>query len=326
MNMVLFFISLLFSSSIIFNFGIAEYSLPSTKSRLIGKNKQYVVPNDRPPLEEIARKFKIGLLGMLEANPGIDPYLPKAGIKLIIPSQMLLPATKRNGIIINLAELRLYFFPKGSNKVIVYPIGIGQLGTNNTPIMITNVSQLIKNPTWTPTSNIRKRYAEDGIILPQVLPAGPDNPMGLYALRLSYDQGQYLIHGTNTNFGIGLRITAGCIRLRPDDMEKLFYSIPIGTRVQIINEPIKYSKEQDGSYYIEVHQPLSTRESDDPQIMPLIYSKEFKKFLQQAEIDKELVDKTIARRSGMPVKINKIKLNPKNNNRKNIIKKVTIYN
>ncbi|WGO84775.1 L,D-transpeptidase family protein [Arsenophonus apicola] len=304
MKRILFFIGLLFLSGLTVNVSAAEYSLPSTTARLIGENRHYVVPNDGRPLEAIASEFQIGLLGMLEANPGTDPYLPKAGMTLIIPAQMLLPATKRDGIIVNLAELRLYYFPKGSNKVIVYPIGIGQLGAN-TPKMVTTVSQLIKNPTWTPTANIRKRYAADGVILPAVFPAGPDNPMGLYALRLSYGKGQYLIHGTNANFGIGLRVSSGCIRLRPEDIEALFYSIPVGTRVQVINEPIKYSKEPDGSYYIEVHQPLSKKESDDPQTMPLIYSNEFKAFLQQPGIDQRLVAQAVARRSGMPVKVNK---------------------
>ncbi|WP_334468595.1 L,D-transpeptidase family protein [Arsenophonus sp. PmNCSU2021_1] len=305
MKRILFFIGLLFLSGLTFNVSAAEYSLPSTTARLIGENSHYyVVSNDGPPLEAISSEFQIGLLGMLEANPGTDPYLPKAGKTLIIPSQMLLPATKRDGIIVNLAELRLYYFPKGSNKVMVYPIGIGQLGAN-TPKMVTTVSQLIKNPTWTPTPNIRKRYAADGVILPAVFPAGSDNPMGLYALRLSYGKGQYLIHGTNANFGIGLRVSSGCIRLRPEDIQALFYSIPVGTGVQVINEPIKYSKEPDGSYYIEVHQPLSKRESDDPQTMPLVYSNEFKAFLQQPGIDQRLVAQAVARRSGMPVRVNK---------------------
>ncbi|WMY96830.1 MAG: L,D-transpeptidase family protein [Arsenophonus sp.] len=305
MNKKIFFISLCFFNIFILNLNATEYFLPSKSTRLIGENINYIIPSDGRTLEAIATEFHIGMLGMLEANPGTDPYLPKAGNTLVIPSQMLLPATKHDGIIINLAELRLYYFPKNINKVIVYPIGIGQLGAS-TPIMLTSVNQLIKNPTWTPTSDIRKRYAMDGIILPDVLPAGIDNPMGLYALRLSYDKGQYLIHGTNANFGIGLRVSSGCIRLRSEDIKKLFYSIPLGTRVQVIDEPIKYYKESDGSCYIEVHQPLSKTEFDDPQTMPLTYSDDFKFFLEQEEIDKKLVNEVVTRRSGMPVKVNKV--------------------
>ncbi|XZQ55482.1 MAG: L,D-transpeptidase family protein [Arsenophonus sp.] len=305
MKIIYFIISLMSLIGLtICNISATEYFLSCNKARLIGINTNYLVPNNRQSLEAIASEFQIGLLGMLEANIGIDPYLPKPGIMLNIPLQMLLPDTKYDGIIINLAELRLYSFSKLRNKVVVYPIGIGQLGAS-TPTMVTTISQLIKNPTWTPTENIRKRYAIDGIILPEVFPSGPDNPMGFYALRLSYDKGQYLIHGTNVNFGIGLRISSGCIRLRRDDIKSLFYSISVGTRVQIINEPIKYSREPDNSYYIEVHQPLSENESDNPQTMPLIYSNSFKIFLQQPDIDKEIVIQAIARRSGMPVKVNK---------------------
>ncbi|MDX7988192.1 LysM peptidoglycan-binding domain-containing protein [Xenorhabdus sp. 12] len=282
----------------------AEYPLPPANSRLIGENSTYTVSDDNLPLEFIAAKYQIGLLAMLEANPGVDPYLPKAGTELIIPSQMLLPDTPRQGIVINLAELRLYYYPKGANNVIVYPIGIGQLG-RNTPTMTTSVSQLIKHPTWTPTANIRKDYASRGITLPAVVPAGPENPMGDFALRLAAGRGEYLIHGTNANFGIGMRVSSGCIRLRPDDIEELFRTVPKGTRVQIINEPVKYAVEPDGKRYVEVHQPLSKTESDDPQLMPIVRSTGLVEFIDNPATDEVIVDQAINRRSGMPVQVNK---------------------
>ncbi|CDL79117.1 L,D-transpeptidase family protein [Xenorhabdus cabanillasii] len=281
-----------------------EYPLPPANSRLIGENSIYVVPDDGLPLEAIAAKYQIGLLAMLEANPGVDPYLPKPGTKLIIPSQMLLPNAPRQGIVINLAELRLYYYPKGKDHVIVYPIGIGQLG-RNTPTMTTSVSQLIKHPTWTPTANIRKDYASRGIILPAVIPAGPDNPMGDFALRLAAGRGEYLIHGTNANFGIGMRVSSGCIRLRPDDIEALFYNVPKGTRVQIINEPIKYAVEPNGKRYVEVHQPLSKTDADDPQTIPIKRTEGLLKFIENNNTNAVLVDQEIIRRSGMPVVVNK---------------------
>ncbi|MBF7993158.1 L,D-transpeptidase family protein [Rahnella laticis] len=280
--------------------GAAEYPLPPDNSRLIGENTTYVVPNDGKPLEDVAAKYQIGLIAMLEANPGTDPYLPKAGTVLTIPSQMLLPDTKREGIVVNLAELRLYYYPKGEDKVIVYPIGIGQLG-RNTPEMVTSVSQKIPNPTWTPTANIRKAYLKDGITLPGMVPAGPDNPMGLFAMRLSAGTGQYLIHGTNANFGIGMRVSSGCIRLRPDDIEALFNSVPKGTRVQIVNQPIKFDVESDGKRYIEVHQPLSHTEKDDPQTKPILLTAAMKKFIKSDDTNAEIVKEAIRRRSGMPV-------------------------
>jgi L,D-transpeptidase YcfS len=277
-----------------------EYLLPAENSRLIGENTTYTIPADGRSLEAVAAHYNIGLLGMLEANPGTDPWLPKAGSQLTIPTQMLLPDTKREGIVVNVAELRLYYYPKDENKVIVYPIGIGQLGAN-TPAMVTSVSQKIPNPTWTPTPNIRKRYAAEGKTLPVTVPAGPDNPMGLYAMRLAYGQGHYLIHGTNADFGIGMRVSSGCIRLRPDDIEALFNNVPKGTRVQIINQPLKYAVEPDGKRYLEVHQPLSHSEKDDPQTMPITLTANAKKFVQSDKSDAEMIKQVIERRSGMPV-------------------------
>lgn len=277
-----------------------EYPLPADNSRLIGENTLTTVPDDKRPLESIAARYKIGLLGMLEANPGVDPWLPKAGTQLTVPLQMLLPDAPREGIVVNLAELRLYYYPKGEQRVVVYPIGIGQLGAA-TPSMVTSISQKIPNPTWTPTVNIRKRYAKEGITLPGVVPAGPDNPMGLFALRLARGTGQYLIHGTNADFGIGMRVSSGCIRLRPDDIEALFNSVPKGTRVQIVNQPVKYAVEPDGKRYIEVHQPLSRTEKDDPQTMPIPLNAQLKSFMKSPKSDTALIKAAIERRSGMPV-------------------------
>ncbi|NPE58007.1 L,D-transpeptidase family protein [Dickeya dadantii] len=280
-----------------------EYPLPPPDSRLIGENITYTVPNDGHPLETIAAKFKIGLLGMLEANPGTDPYLPKPGSNLTIPLQMLLPDTPREGIVVNLAELRLYYFPKGKNTVIVYPIGIGQLG-RNTPVMVTHVIERRPNPTWIPTANTRRHYKEQGITLPAMVPGGPDNPMGLFALRLEKSGGVYSIHGTNADFGIGMRVSSGCIRLRPEDIEALFNDAPVGTRVQIINEPIKIAVEPDGKRYVEVHQPLSRTDKDDPQTMPIALNQKVKAFIHHDDTDAEAAQHAIVRRSGMPVLVN----------------------
>ncbi|PKH26525.1 L,D-transpeptidase [Enterobacterales bacterium CwR94] len=277
-----------------------SYPLPPENSRLIGENVSYQVPDDKRPLEDVAAQFKVGLLGMLEANPGTDPWLPKAGTTLTIPTQMLLPDTKREGIVVNLAELRLYYYPQGEDRVIVYPIGIGQLGAI-TPSMVTSVSQKIPNPTWTPTPNIRKRYAQEGVTLPVTVPAGPENPMGQFAMRLAYGKGHYLIHGTNANFGIGMRVSSGCIRLRPDDIEALFNAVPKGTRVQVINQPVKVAIEPDGKRYIEVHQPLSRNEKDDPQTMRLPLTSDAKKFINSKQSDEVMIKEALERRSGMPI-------------------------
>ncbi|WP_419761164.1 L,D-transpeptidase family protein [Photobacterium gaetbulicola] len=236
-----------------------EYQKPNADSKLVGVMEYYQV-NNGDSLLDIANKYNVGLLQLMAANPGVDPFLPTPGSLLTIPMQLILPNAKRQGIVINLAELRLYYFPKNSEKMYVFPIGIGRVG-RETPKMTTSISQMIENPTWTPTANIRREYREKhNIELPAVVAAGPENPLGDYAMRLSYGSGQYLIHGTNKDFGIGMRVSSGCIRMNPWDVEWLFSQVSRGTRVQIINQPLKYAVESDGSVYVEVHEPLSRSE------------------------------------------------------------------
>lgn len=284
-----------------------EYRLPASNSKLIGKNLYHVVEDNAGSLEAIAKKYNVGFLALLQANPGIDPYVPRAGSVLTIPRQMLLPDVAREGIVINLAELRLYYFPKGENKVIVYPIGIGQLGGDTlTPTMVTKVSSKRANPTWTPTANIRARYLAQGIKLPAVVPAGDNNPMGHHAIRLAAFGGVYLLHGTNADFGIGMRVSSGCIRLRDNDIKHLFAIVPVGTPVRIINTPIKTSVEPNGTRLVEVHQPLSESIHDDPQSLPIKLNDTMKKFEQSADTDSGVMAKAIEVRSGMPIDVTKM--------------------
>lgn len=279
------------------------WPLPANGSRLVGENRFHVVENDGGSLEAIAKKYNVGFLALLQANPGVDPYVPRAGSVLTIPLQTLLPDVPRQGIVINLAELRLYYFPAGKNEVTVYPIGIGQLGGDTlTPTMTTSVSDKRANPTWTPTANIRARYKAQGIDLPPVVPAGPDNPMGLYAIYIGK---LYAIHGTNANFGIGLRVSQGCIRLRADDIKYLFDNVPVGTRVQIIDQPVKATTEPDGSRWVEVHEPLSRNraefESDDK--VPLPITPSLRAVIKGDGVDANHANEVLERRSGMPVNL-----------------------
>ncbi|MCT4711649.1 L,D-transpeptidase family protein [Enterobacteriaceae bacterium H11S18] len=280
-----------------------DYLLPPPGRRIIGENQTYVVPNDGKNLEAVAAKYNTGVLLLLEANNTVDPFLPKAGSELVIPSQMILPDTPREGIVINLAELRLYYFPPGQNRVEVYPLGIGQLG-RETPVMVTRISQKIPNPTWTPTANIRARSLAQGISLPAVVPAGPNNPLGRYALRLEKGGGEYLIHGTNARNSIGLRVSSGCMRMRAPDIKALFSQVAWGTRVEIINEPVKYTTEPDGKRYVEVHQPLSRNDWENPQTVPIAISATFGAFIDNPLSDKAQVDSAIVRRAGYPVLVN----------------------
>ena len=304
-NIILLFTALCFSGIAASPLSATTYIVPETGSRLIGSNVQHYVQRDGRSLESIATEYDVGLLALMQANPSVDPFLPAPGMTLIIPQQILLPDVPREGIIVNLSEMRLYFFPKNQNTVHVYPVGIGQIDDDTvTPVMKTTIVQKREDPTWTPTANIRKRYLEQGIVLPAVVPAGEDNPMGHHALRLGAYGGVYLIHGTNADFGIGMRVSSGCIRLRNTDIEALFKAVPIGTVVRILNEPVKVSAEPDGAVYVEIHQPLSESLSDDPKTRPIIQNASVKKRLQNQAISVIAFDKAMENRTGLPTVIN----------------------
>lgn len=277
-----------------------DYPLPPAGSRLIGQNQTYTIQEGDNKLQTIARRFNTAAQVILETNNTIAPVNPAPGTVITIPSQMLLPDTPREGIVVNLAELRLYYFPPGENIVQVFPLGIGQLGLE-TPVTSTRVSQKIPNPTWTPTPGIRARSLEQGIKLPPVVPAGPNNPLGRFALRLGVGNGEYLIHGTSAPDSVGLRVSSGCMRMNAPDIKALFEQVRVGTRVQIINEPVKFSVEPDGKRYIEVHRPLAQVEGENPQVSPIAHSADFATFVSQAGSDKALIEKALARRAGIPV-------------------------
>lgn len=276
-----------------------SYPLPSTGSRLIGDLEDYIIQQDEY-LELVGKHTQIGFLALLEANPGVDPYLPKPGTRLTLPTQMLLPDVPREGIVINLPELRLYYFPKGKQEVIVLPIGIGDIG-RETPEMTTTIIEKTPDPSWVPGPMVRKSWLEQqGITLPAVVPPGPDNPLGKFAMRLGYGKRDYLIHGTNKDFGVGLRVSAGCIRLRPDDIEALFKMVPIGTPVRVINQPVKVAIEPDGRRWLEAHSPLSRTEEEMEQGAPLVLTPEVEQFIAAPEVKQSAVAETLALKNGLP--------------------------
>lgn len=276
-----------------------SYPLPAADSRLIGELEDYIIQRDEH-LELVGKHTQIGFLALLEANPGVDPYLPKPGTRLTLPTQMLLPDVPREGIVINLPELRLYYFPKGKSEVIVLPIGIGDIG-RETPEMTTTVIAKHADPTWVPGPMVRKSWLEQkGITLPAVVPPGPDNPLGKFAMRLGYGQRDYLIHGTNKDFGVGLRVSAGCIRLRPDDIEALFQIVPIGTPVRVINQPIKVAIEPDGRRWLEVHSPLSRTEQELANGAPLLLSPLEEQFLSAPGVVQDEVTAALESKNGLP--------------------------
>lgn len=192
-------------------------------------------------LSDIARRFNIGYDEITRANPGVDPWLPRAGTQIVLPTQFVLPNAPRKGVVINLPALRLYYFPPRKpgepQQVITHPIGIGLVGWS-TPEGSTQVVGKKADPWWIPPASVRREHLRDGDPLPARVPPGPDNPLGRHALRLGWPS--YLIHGTNKPYGVGMRASHGCIRMYPEDIARLFEDIPVGTPVTVVNQPLVY--------------------------------------------------------------------------------------
>jgi L,D-transpeptidase ErfK/SrfK len=199
----------------------------------------------------LARAHNVGFEALRRANPDVDAWLPGEGTSVVIPQQFVLPRAERVGIIVNLPELRLYYFP-GDGRVITHPISIGRMDWG-TPIGRTTVVGKTRNPAWYPPQSIRDEHAALNDPLPTIVPPGPDNPLGKHALRLGIPG--YLIHGTNKPSGVGMRVTHGCIRMFPEDIEALFEAVEPGTPVRIVNQPYKLGWRDEG-LYLEAHLPL----------------------------------------------------------------------
>jgi len=230
----------------------STFPLPPGDNAAVGQVKQIrLKPGDS--LANIARANDIGYYELLEANPKLNPIRLVNGTPLVIPTQYLLPNAPRQGIVINLAELRLYYYPAGQNVVVTKPISIGRQGWN-TPEGTFKVVEKIDHPSWYVPKSIAAEMANQGVILPAVVPPGPDNPLGNYAMRLSLPN--YLIHGTVDPTSIGRRVSSGCVRMYPEDIESLFNMVPVGTPVQIVNQPYKVGL-VNNQVAMESHQPLS---------------------------------------------------------------------
>jgi len=234
----------------------AVFPLPGPGNDLVGEVVTVTV-QDEDTLLDIARRHDLGYNEIVAANPDVDPWLPPVGSQVLVPARFILPNTPREGIVVNLAEMRLYYFPArqqhGRGVVMTFPIGIGQEGWS-TPLGKTRVIAKKRNPAWTVPESIRRESAAQGDPLPVVVPPGPDNPLGQYAIRLGMVG--YLIHGTNKPFGVGRRISHGCIRMYPEDIEVLFGEVSLGTAVRIVDQPYKVGRENE-ALYLEAHEPIS---------------------------------------------------------------------
>lgn len=222
---------------------------------------QVVFAGDTDTLSDLAREYGVGYDEIIAANPDVDPWLPGEGTPVVLPTQYVLPNVEPQGVVLNIATRRLFYFPTAAEgevrRVLTYPIGIGRVGWE-TPLGDTTVVSKARDPHWWVPASVRREHAEMGNPLPSVVPPGPDNPLGHRVLKL--EMPGYLIHGTNQPYGVGMRVSHGCVRLYPENIEFLYELVDIGETVRIINEPYQFGQ-RDGQLYFEAHTPLEDDET-----------------------------------------------------------------
>ena len=278
-----------------------ELPLPPPGDDIVGQ-VQVIKAKYEDTFADLGQTYDLGYQEMIAANPGVDAWLPGTGAEIIIPTRFILPPGPREGIVINIAEYRLYYYPKGKNVVYTYPLGIGREGWGS-PVAHTTIISKTKDPAWYPPASIRAEHAADGDPLPTVIPPGPDNPLGPYKMALGVTG--YLIHGSNKKFGIGTRTSHGCFRMYNNDVTGLFPMVPVGTSVRIINEPYKFGR-ADGKIYLEAHTPI------DDQGNPSVVDKHTavinallkrEDIANQMQLDWNTVRDVVAAEDGLPVVI-----------------------
>ena len=255
-------------------------------------------------LPDIARANGLGFREIKLANPGVDTWLPGQGTEIMLPTRYVLPGTPRVGIVLNIPEMRLYYYPPQDTgqapEVITHPIGVGRQGWA-TPYLDTRVIQKKTRPSWYPPESIRKEHAEMGDPLPKRVPPGPKNPLGNYMMRLGMPE--YIIHGTNKPFGIGMRVSHGCIRLYPEDIKSLYQQVKLNTPVRIVNQPYKVGRLED-KIYLEAHPYLEEDteqfEGNLTSVVEMLIDITGERGYQ---VDWDLVKTVIAESNGIPVEI-----------------------
>jgi L,D-transpeptidase ErfK/SrfK len=288
--------------------GAAEFPL-SPADKAVGQIQEYVVRQGEV-LADIARQFDVGYTEILAANPGINPWVPPAGRKLLIPTLYVLPDAPRTGIVLNLGERRLYYFPPGGGRVETFPIGIGATGFD-TPHSVTRVVAKIADPPWVPPPSIRAEQPD----LPAAIGPGPDNPLGAYELRLGWKN--YLIHGTNKPDGVGRNVSHGCIHLYPEDIEKLFGEAAVGTPVRVIEQEasaawvgdalyLEAHPDKDQADEVDVQQPMTPRPPQGLREMVNAAAGDNAQTLDWGAVDRAGMQRRglpviVARRSGAPI-------------------------
>jgi len=281
--------------------GIAAHKFSIAKDRRIVGRLAVIRTQDGDTLSDIARHFGLGYHEITLANPDIRPWTPKAGQRVLLPLRFILPDAPRKGIVLNLANMRMFYFPpKQPDVMFTYPLGIGREGWN-TPLGQTTIVAKKANPAWAPPESIRREHAAKGDPLPAVVPPGPNNPLGKYALSLGFNS--YLIHGTNKPYGVGMQVSHGCVRLYPEDIKALFKKTAVGMPVRMVHQPYMTAWVGD-RLYLEAHQPLQKWAGQKQRLQ-----KSLLKQLRQAAAEKgvtvdwEKVDRTLQRADGIPTPI-----------------------
>jgi L,D-transpeptidase ErfK/SrfK len=280
-----------------------NFVLESSDQTVIGE-PQVVFARAEDTLADFAREYGLGYDEILAANPDVDPWLPGEGTAIVLPTQFVLPSVEKQGVILNIATRRLFYFPAAEEgeqqQVRTYPIGIGRVGWE-TPLGETTVVSKAKDPHWWVPASVRREHAEMGDPLPAVVPPGPDNPLGHRVLKL--DMPGYLIHGTNTPYGVGMRVSHGCVRLYPENIEVLYTLVDIGEKVTIINEPYQFGQ-RDGAFYFEAHEPLEDDETPADARLELLLDRQVDAIGQPLnETLREHARKIAAAPSGVPVAV-----------------------
>lgn len=251
-------------------------------------------------LSDLARHFGLGYTDITGANPHLDAWALAENQQVLLPLQFILPDAPRNGIVLNLANMRMFYYPKDRQQVQTYPVGIGRDGWS-TPLGATKIIAKKANPAWTVPESIHREHQLLGDPLPKVIPSGPDNPLGYYAMPLGFSG--YLIHGTNKPYGIGMQVSHGCVQLYPEDVEALFEQVNVGTDVRIVHQPYLAGWD-DGVLYLEAHQPLEKWSKQTKSLQKALRNKLEKLATEKnAVVDWQRVDEVLQRADGLPTPV-----------------------
>jgi L,D-transpeptidase ErfK/SrfK len=278
---------------------------------LIGET-QVLFSHYEDTFSAIGRQYNLGYEELRQANPTVDQWLPGEATPVYLPTQTILPDAPREGIVVNVPAMRLFYFAAEKSaadpavkvtKVSTHPIGIGAEGWG-TPIGEATVTQKARDPVWYVPASVRKEHAERGDPLPRIVQPGPDNPLGKFAMALSIPG--YLIHGTNKPAGVGMRSSHGCVRLYPEDIEALFERVAKGTRVRFVNQPV-LAGWRDGTLYLEVHPALAEETRDLGAEAEQAIAAALKRVgnVAPVDIDPAAVQRIVAERRGIPFPVHR---------------------